>query len=308
MKKILKWIKRILILLIGLLIILIVGLYITFFFWKRDAVKNLPQDSQVIGTLKGNIEYRLLGNSNRYMLMIHGSPGSVHVSGGESFVDKGFSVLGVSRPGYYQTPLSSGGTPKEEAALYKSLLDELKIDSIYVNGISGGGPVSIQFALDYPERCAGLILRAAISDKIIEPKEDQSLVNSFFETEFGTWVGIQIGKTQMSKEEGEKMDWFVARGLIPFVSIEEGLENDTQEFLDLKDFELEKITSPTILFHGDNDDNVPYSHSQNAAKRIPNARLFKMTGKDHFAFFKSYSDTINTEIVQFIDNIEIKEK
>jgi len=92
------------------------------------------------------------------------------------------------------------------------------------------------------------------------------------------------------------------------VSIEEGLENDTQEFLDLKDFELEKITSPTILFHGDNDDNVPYSHSQNAAKRIPNARLFEMTGKDHFAFFKSYSDTINTEIVQFINNIEIKEK
>lgn len=308
MKKILKWIKRILISIIGLIIVLMVGLYVTFFFWKKSAVQNLPQNSKVITTAEGPVEYTLKGTSDRYMLMIHGSPGSVHVSEGESFLDKGFSVLAVSRPGYYKTPLSSGGTPKDEAALYKSLLDELKIDSTYVNGISGGGPVSIQFALDYPERCAGLILRAAVSEKIEETKEEESLLNSFFETEFGTWLGIQIGKTQLSEEEGEKMDWFVERGLYPFVSIEEGLENDTKEFLNLKDFELEKITSPTILFHGDKDDNVPFFHSQNAAKRIPNAKLFEMAGKDHYVFFMSYSDTINAEIVQFINNIETIKK
>jgi len=177
MKKILKWTKRILILIIGLLIVLMVGLYITFFFWKKDLAKNLPQDSQVISTDKGEIEYRLLGNANRYMLMIHGSPGSVHVSGGESFLDKRFSVLGVSRPGYYQTPLTPRGTPKEEAALYKSLLDELNIDSVYVNGISGGGPASIQFALDYPERTAALILSAAVSEKIAPENEETGIID-----------------------------------------------------------------------------------------------------------------------------------
>lgn len=301
MKNILKWVKRIFITILSLIVVIMIGLYTTFFFWKKDLVKNLPQDSQVISTDKGDVEYRLLGNSDRYMLMIHGSPGSVHVSEGESFVDEGFSVLGVSRPGYYQTPLSSRGTPKEEAALYKSLLDKLNINAVYVNGISGGGPVSIQFAIDYPDRVAGLILRAAVSEKISEPTDDAGLLSSFFQTEFGTWLGIQIGKTQMAEDEKAKINWFVERGFFPFTSIEDGLENDNNEFTNLKELELEKITSPTILFHGDKDNNVPFSHSQNAAKRIPNATFFEMKGKDHYAFFTSYSDTINTEIVRFIN-------
>lgn len=284
------------------------GLWVNFYFWKKDVIHNLPKDSQVITTDKGPVEYSLTGNSNRYMLMIHGSPGSVHVSGGKSFLDKGFSVLGVSRPGYYQTPLSSGGTPKEEAALYKSLLDALKIDSVYVNGISGGGPSSIQFAIDYPERCAGLILRAAVSEKIDQTTDDTSILSSFFQTEFGTWLGIQIATTQMSKEEKEKINWFVERGFFPFESIIDGNENDTYQFKNLKDFEFEKITAPTILFHGDNDKNVPFSFSQNAAKRIPNATLVEMKGKDHYDFFLSYGDTINTEIVQFVNSIERSKK
>lgn len=308
MKRILKWIKRIFIAILSLIIVILVGLYVTFYFWKKDIVQNLPQDSQVIITDKGDIEYRLLGNTDRYMLMIHGSPGSVHVSEGESFVDKGFSVLGVSRPGYYQTPLSSGGTPKEDAALFKSLLDKLNIDSVYVNGISGGGPSCIQFAIDYPDRCAGLILRVAVSEKIKDKTGVDGLLNSFFQSEFGLWLGIQIVKTQMAEDEKEKLIWFAERGFFPFESIEDGLENDTYELTHLKDLELEKIMSPTILFHGNKDNTVPFSYSQNAAKRIPNATLFEMKGKDHFVFFTSYSDTVNAEIVQFISNIEAHEK
>ena len=308
MKRILKWIKRVLISIIGLIIVLMIGLYVTFFFWKKSTVQNLPQNSKVITTSEGPVEYTLKGNSDRYMLMIHGSPGSVHVARGKSFLNKGFSVLAVSRPGYYKTPLSSGGTPKDEAALYKSLLDELKIDSVYVNGISGGGPPSIQFAIDYPDKCAGLILSAAVSEKMEDTSDDNGLLSSFFQTEFGTWLGIQIAKTQMTEEEGEIMDWFVERGLFPFVSIDDGLENDNNVVLHLKDLKLEQIMSPTILFHGDKDDNVPYSHSLNAAKRIPNSTLFEMKGKDHYVFFTSYGDTINTKIMQFIDNIETHDK
>ncbi|MCK0159649.1 alpha/beta fold hydrolase [Allomuricauda sp. F6463D] len=308
MKKVFKWMKRILIAIIGLITVLMIGLYITFFFWKKAAIQNLPQNSEVITTSEGPVEYSLKGNSDRYMLMIHGSPGSVHVAGGESFLNKGFSVLAVSRPGYYKTPLSSGGTPTDEAALYKSLLDELKIDSVFVNGISGGGPPSIQFAIDYPDRCAGLILSAAVSEKMEDTTDDNGLLSSFFQTEFGTWLGIQIAKTQMSKQESEIMDRFVERGVFPFVSIDDGLANDNNVVLHLKDFEMERIMSPTILFHGDKDENVPYTHSQNAAKRIPNSTLFEMKGKDHYVFFTSYSDTINTEIMQFIDNIETHEK
>lgn len=307
MKKILKWIKRILISIISLIIVLIVGLYVTFFFWKKDVVKNLPQDSQVISTDKGEIEFRLLGDADRYMLMIHGTPGSVHVSEGESFLDKRFSVLGVSRPGYYQTPLTPKGTPKEEAALYKSLLDELNIESVYVNGVSGGGPPSIQFALDYPERTEALILLAAVSEKIELENEESSIIDKFFNTEFGAWIRIQIALSQVNEQMKEGINWYAKRAMFPMKKINDGIENDNKQVSILGDFPLEELTVPTIIFHGDKDLSVPFSFAQNASDRIPNATLFEMKGKDHYVFFSSYRDTIHNEIMHFIDNISSHE-
>ena len=308
MKKIMKWVKRIFISILSLVTVVMLGLYVTFYFWKLDVVKNLPQDSQVIRTDKGEVEHRLLGNHDRHMLMIHGSPGSVHVSDGEVFLDKYFSVLAVSRPGYYKTPLTSRGTPKEEAALYKSLLDALNINSVYINGLSGGGPASIQFALDYPERTAGLILRAAVSEKIAPENEEKGIVDKFFNTEFGAWLGLQIAFTQVDEQMKQGIDWYAKRAMFPMKESNAGYENDNSQFSTLEDFPLEKLTVPTIIFHGDKDVNVPFSFAQNASERIPNATLFEMKGKDHFVFFSSYSDTITNEIIRFVDNIEVKAK
>ncbi|MDP5229770.1 MAG: alpha/beta hydrolase [Cellulophaga sp.] len=301
MKKIIKWSKRILLSLVSLLFLLILGLWVAFYFYKKEAVNDLPKNSLILNTVKGPIEYTLNGNSNTYMLMVHGSPGSVHIDESKPFVDNGFSVLTVSRPGYYKTPLASGKSPKEQAALFKSLLDTLHINSVYINGISGGGPSSIQFALDYPERTDGLILRAAVSEKI-EENNEKGLVNSFFATEFGTWLGIQIALTQVDDELKQVMKEYMKKGMFPRELSNDGYVNDVNQFNTLQDFPLEKIKVPTILLHGDKDDNVPFSFAQNATKRIPNATLFQMKGKDHFAFAGAYRDTINREIINFINN------
>ena len=114
MIKTLKWVKRIFVTLVSLILVVTVALWISFYSWKKDAINNLPKDSLVINTDKGQVEYTLSGNSDKYMLLVHGSPGSVHVEESRSFVDKGFNVLAISRPGYYKTPLSSGETPKNK--------------------------------------------------------------------------------------------------------------------------------------------------------------------------------------------------
>lgn len=304
MKIIMKWIKRIFVALLGLILLTVIALWISFYFWKKNVIANLPDDTKIISTTNGQIEYILEGNSNRVMLVIHGSPGSVHVSRLEAstFLDKGFSVLSVSRPGYYQTPLSSGKTVKEQAALYLSLINELGIESVYVNGVSGGGPSSIQFAIDYPERCSGLILRAAVSEKLDIPKDEKNLLVKFFETEFGTWLGIQIALSQSDEITKKNFDLMVKRGYLPFEKTEEGYKNDIIQFAGMDDLKLENILSPTIIFHGNKDDNVPFLWAQNASKRIPIATLVEMKEKDHFVFLTSYADTINNAIVQFIDS------
>ena len=44
------------------------------------------------------------------------------------------------------------------------LLDHLKIDKAVIFGVSGGGVVAQRFVLDYPERCAAVILDSTSSD------------------------------------------------------------------------------------------------------------------------------------------------
>lgn len=301
MRAIFKWVKRIFVTVISLVLVAITVLWVSFLFWNNNVFNELPKNSLLVNTAKGQVEYTLTGNSDKYMLMVHGTPGSVHVAGGQSFSDQGFSVLGISRPGYYQTPLSSGKTPKEQAALYKSLLDELKIESVWVNGISGGGPSSIQFALDYPERCDGLILSAAVSEKIGQENDEKSIVEKFFETEFGTWLGIQIALTQVDAKMKEGINWYVKRAIFPMKLNKDGYENDNYQFKDLEDFPLEQMIVPTLIFHGDKDENVPFSFGKNASKRIPNATFHPMKGKGHFVFMSTYADTIDHEIMRFIN-------
>ena len=303
MKKALKRVKIIFILLLSLMVTLLVS----FYSWKKDVIKKLPKNSLVIDTDHGQIEYTLTGDSDKYMLMIHGSPGSVHVGESKPFVDNGISVLAISRPGYHKTPLSSGKTPKEQAALYKSLLDELKIDSVFVNAMSAGGISGIQFALDYPERTAGLILKGVISgkidfSKIYELIEEKEVFASIFSTEFETWLKIKIKLyiSPVNEEMKRGVNAYIEKSMFPSELTNYGFENDLNQIGNLEDFPLEKITAPTIIFHGDNDFNVPLYQSQNAAKRIPNNTFFKLKGKTHYVFVSPYKHIINNKIIQFI--------
>jgi len=298
MRKIINWIKRIFIITLSLLVVLIIGLWISFSFWKKDAISNLPK-TQLMNTENGQIEYAVDGASDKYVLMIHGMPGSVHVSKERQFLKQGYTTLGLSRPGYYLTPLSSGKTPKEQAALYKSLIDKLNIDSVYVFGASGGGPSSIQFALDYPERCAGLILFAAVSEKW-EPQGELMM------SDFGTWLFFQVISLTFDKEMKKEMNWLFTNSFFPIKSIIDGYDNDSFQFANLDNFPFEEIVVPTLLIHGTNDINVPFSFSQQAAKRIPNATLFEMKGKDHYAIMTSYRDTIYQQVFNFLQNLELE--
>ena len=298
MRKIINWIKRIFIITLSLLAVLIIGLWISFSFWKKDAISNLPK-AQLMNTENGQIEYAVDGASDKYVLMIHGMPGSVHVSKERQFLKQGYTTLGLSRPGYYLTPLSSGKTPKEQAALYKSLIDKLNIDSVYVFGASGGGPSSIQFALDYPERCAGLILFAAVSEKW-EPQGELMM------SDFGTWLFFQVISLTFDKEMKKEMNWLFTNSFFPIKSIIDGYDNDSFQFANLDNFPFEEIVVPTLLIHGTNDINVPFSFSQQAAKRIPNATLFEMKGKDHYAIMTSYRDTIYQQVFNFLQNLELE--
>ena len=94
-------------------VLLIVWIIITYKRWKRSLLSALYGNSEIANTAHGEIEYILKG-SGPVILFLHGSPGGYDQGAidMEMWIDAGFSVLSISRPGYLRTPLSTGETPE----------------------------------------------------------------------------------------------------------------------------------------------------------------------------------------------------
>jgi 2-hydroxy-6-oxonona-2,4-dienedioate hydrolase len=265
--------------LIGLIILVIFGFWIYFQIWKNNAEKTLPKYANVFESSQGAIEYFTWGDMTNPVLVLHGTVGSafVNILWEDIFSNAGLSMVSVSRPGYYKTPLSSGKTLQEQSRLYKLLLDELGIKSLFVFGISGGGPAAIQFALDYPERCKGVILAAAVTQKIAPPAIEKIL----YSNEFFFWMAMQgMTMTIRDKEFLKKMKPYFKLGVFPFKFTTQGYYNDYSTFKDLE-FDLTTLEVPVLLIHGTKDKDVPFSFSEDAQQKSPNSTLIRLEGIGH---------------------------
>ncbi len=71
-------------------------------------------------------------------------------------------VILLDRPGFGHSARKAGdgSSPAHQAAVLREVLDRLRIDRAVIVGHSWGGTMALTFALDYPQRAAGLVLAA----------------------------------------------------------------------------------------------------------------------------------------------------
>jgi pimeloyl-ACP methyl ester carboxylesterase len=74
-------------------------------------------------------------------------------------------VIFVDRPGlgFSARPAGQGATPAYQAAVLRDILDQLGVGRAILVGHSWGGTLALTFALDFPERAAGLVLIAPVT-------------------------------------------------------------------------------------------------------------------------------------------------
>lgn len=115
--------------------------------------------SQVYTSKHGDIEYLLRGDGPT-ILVSHGITGGVDQGIGLSkdYLGDGYRLLFVSRFGYLKSSIPDNPSPELQAEVYKELLDYLRIERVFIFGNSAGGTSAIQFAINYPKTCEGLIL------------------------------------------------------------------------------------------------------------------------------------------------------
>lgn len=320
----LKWALRIGSGFLGLIVLVVAGVFVAYSLWISDLRRELVEGSQITSTPLGEIEYATLGEGTP-RLLIHGTPGGYDQVligpklASESYV--GVQAIAVSRPGYLRTPLSSGRTPEQQADLYAALLDELGVERVVVQAGSGGAPSGLQMAIRHPDRVSALILLVpgltyANLTEIDAARNGEWEFEwpSDFEQILQNVLLFAAGDLLASRvipglDENDPAQMASARALvqssIPVRDRRGGHENDIRQFsrMDVSSWPLEDVNVPTLFLHGDADENSPYEDSVRAAARMPNAELVTFEGADHYMVL-TRADEIQEHIQRFLSELD----
>jgi pimeloyl-ACP methyl ester carboxylesterase len=273
----------------------------------------------VCDTDRGKIEYSREGIGPT-VLIVHGGHDSCRGDfRQQQLIENGFSVLIPTRPGYGGTPRESGKTAESTAALFAALLDMLKIEKVFLIGVSAGGPVALEFAKRYPEKTGKLILEAAVVKPwfhrlTVQYYGAKVIFNPRNQKKF--WDGL---RTKLQKNERktllDNLKLFtrlkpedvlnrMKNGDIQALKERMVINNDsgTGFIFDIEHRagDIEKICCSTLIIHSRNDGSVPFSHAEYAADRIKNSELFMAPTDTHFLYIGPGSDKVLEKRINYL--------
>jgi 3-oxoadipate enol-lactonase len=170
------------------------------------------------------------------------------------------------------------------AADAAAVMSAAGLDRAHVYGVSMGGMIAQQFALDFPDRVNKLILGCTASGgpNAVRAKDE---------------VGkVLMARATMTAEEGaEAMVPFIYDASTPRARIDEDLairrsiyptgEGYTAQLQGIMAWtcfdRLGEIKAPTLVIHGETDELVPAGNGRLIAERIPGAQLVMIPHASH---------------------------
>jgi len=216
-----------------------------------------------------------------------------------------YRVAAVDLPGHGGVPLLDGWpTVADYAHLVASAIEAHAAAPAHVVGLSLGGAVALQLALDFPARVRSL-----------------SLINTFgrFRLTSGAWLR---GAVRLGLVVAGRMDWlgsWVAAGLFP--RPDQALLREAtaariagnprrgylQSLWATARFDvgprLREISRPTLVVAGTRDTTVPTKAGRGLAAAIPGARFCLLEGAGHVASVDA-ADDLNAVLLSFLRDVD----
>jgi len=216
-----------------------------------------------------------------------------------------FDNRGVGRSDCPAGPYSIAGMAGDAAAV----LDAAGCDRVHAFGVSMGGMIAQELALNYPKRVKSLILgcTAAGGPQAVRAEPEVLLALS--------------ARALMTPEEGvQAMVPFIYDRSTPRERIDEDLEIRMRTFpksetylaqmAGIMDFEaysrLDRLSVPTLVIHGENDRLVPPGNGELISNRIPGARLVLLKNASHIFITDQELESPKT-IMDFLAEVSTRE-
>ena len=164
-----------------------------------------------------------------------------------------------------------------------AVLDAAGIESAHVFGVSMGGMIAQEFALQYPRRVRSLVLGStaaggphavqaqpealeALLRRDVTPEESKEAIIPFI-------YDPATPRERIDEDMVIRMHWYPSR---------EGYRGQLQGIFGWEaSSRLAKITAPTLVIHGESDRLIPPANARIIAERIRDAKLVLIPGASH---------------------------
>ncbi len=218
------------------------------------------------------------------------------------FLAQNFRTIAFDNRGIGQSDVPEGVYPiAQMASDAAAVLDAASVPSAHVFGVSMGGMIAQEFALQYPQRVRSLILGCTNAG-------GPHVVNAAPEV-----LQILMRQGMTPEEAKEAIIPFIYDAGTPRARIDEdmvirmkwyptpqGYLGQLQGILAWEAYSrIAQIKSPTLIIHGETDQLVPVANAQLIAERIPHAKLVLIPHASH-VFDTDQPGVANRAIMEFL--------
>ena len=212
--------------------------------------------------------------------------------------------------GESDTPLGGYDIPNCAQDL-RGLLDQLGVAKAHVLGSSAGGPIAMQFALDYPEMTETLLLVNTMSysqetQREIRSQELRQLKERIATEGRSAAVAAALSERfpRLAADEPERF----ARLAAEDVERIDGIVASHQAYIDIGDSlesRLAELKMPVVIVHGDEDSRIPVECGRSLSDGIPHATLHVIPGAEHGLMTNEAADQTRQAILEFLHSVDI---
>jgi pimeloyl-ACP methyl ester carboxylesterase len=210
----------------------------------------------------------------------------------------GHRLVVPDRPGFGQSDQKPGRTLLDWTADAAGLLDALGVGTFAVIGGSGGGPYAVACGVALADRVSRVALVAPAEPADAPrhgfvPHEEaplrargETMARLLRDDPDGFWALVTPDLSDIDREQEETMDQATRDQAIAMLreAFRQGADAYVADHLivggpwsDL----LPRLTRPTRIWQGDDDNNVPAESTRWLAEQIPGAELTLLTGAGH---------------------------